>query len=321
MAARLGMVAVIWVVAAIAVSVALASRGDGDASDARPNPPAARIERRVILSGNIPRVRPADYRRPTARYLAHVRHRLSAMRGDVRSLRAATGRDDMAAARAAWTAADSQYETIGAAYGAFGDLDAAINGRPDGLPGGVRSPDFTGLHRIEYALWHTRSTREAAPYAGRLERDVARLQRSLGRAEIDPLEYSLRAHEVLEDTLHLQLSGRASPWSGSALVALRSNVVGTGVVLETVRSLVARRNARVLQRVDRSLADLRAALRQVERPDGSMPRWDALGQRDRTLVAGRTGAAAEELAYIPEYIDPRPARPVQRQFGTEEGTR
>ena len=96
---------------------------------------------------------PEDYRRPIAAYKRYVGRQLGALLGEVDVLRAAIARRDLAAARAAWLEADARYESIGAAYGAFGDLDAAINGAPAGLPGGVRSPDFTGLHRIELALW------------------------------------------------------------------------------------------------------------------------------------------------------------------------
>jgi iron uptake system component EfeO len=242
-----------------------------------------------------------------------VRATLKTMLGDVAHLRSAVAAGDLAAARRAWLAADERYEQIGAAYGAFGALDAAINGRPAGLPGGERSADFTGLHRIELALWGRRSTRDAAPATARLSRDVARLRTHVGRIEIDPLEYALRSHEVLEDTLHLQLSGEASPWSGAALTALR----GTRVVVGSLRGLLVRRNPAIVARVDRTLSELDRTLAAIGR-HGALPRWDTLHQRQRERVAGLTAAAAERLAYVPDLVDPRPARPVQRAFGDPE---
>ena len=135
---------------------------------------------------------------------------------------------------------------------------------------------------------------------------------------IDPLEYSLRAHEILEDGIHLQLSGQASPWSGSALVALRAEVARHSVVLRTLRPMLARRDAGgALPQARRALQRLSAALARLERAHGSLPRWDRLGQRDRELVDGLTAGAAEQLAYVPELIDPRPPRPAQRSFGDE----
>jgi len=298
-----------------AVLVALAGCGGGKDGKAT-NPPAQPYSKRSTVPGVVARVTPADYRRPIAGYKRYVGRQLGTLLREVAALRAATARHDLAGARAAWLKADARYESIGAAYGAFGDLDAAVNGRPAGLPGGIRSPDFTGLHRIELALWQHRSTRDAAAPAAHLARAVARLRAKVGAMTIDPLEYSLRAHEILEDGIHLQLSGQASPWSGSALVALRAQVKGTSVVLATLEPMIARRDSSgALPQARRALRRLSTTLARMERAHGSLPRWDRLAQRDRELVDGLAAGAAEQLAYVPELIDPRPARPAQRPFG------
>jgi high-affinity iron transporter len=146
------------------------------------------------------------------------------------------------------------------------------------------------------------------------------MRAQVAKLEIDPLEYSLRAHEILEDGIHLQLSGQASPWSGAALVALRAEVRGTGVVLDTLEPLIARRDSTdALPQARRALRRLSTAIERLERADGSLPRWDRLGQRDRERVDGLAAGAAEQLAYMPELIDPRPARPAQRPFGDVSG--
>ena len=302
-------------IAALAVA-ALAGCGGGGKESHAENPPAQPYAKRSTAPGAVARVTPADYRRPIATYKRYVGRQLGTLLGEVAALRGAIARHDLAGARAAWLKADARYESIGAAYGAFGDLDAAVNGRPAGLPGGVRSPEFTGLHRVELALWERRSTRDAAAPAAHLARAVARLRAKVRVMTIDPLEYSLRAHEILEDGIHLQLSGQASPWSGSALVALRAEVRGTRVVLATLRPLIARRDAGgALPQARRALSRLSATLGRLERAHGSLPRWDRLGQRDRELVDGLAAGAAEQLAYVPELIDPRPPRPAQRSFG------
>jgi iron uptake system EfeUOB component EfeO/EfeM len=305
-------------VAALA-AIALAGCGAGKDSASK-NPPAQPYSKRSTVPDVVRRVTPADYRAPIADYRRYVRRRLGTLGGQVAALRGAIAREDLSAARAAWIRADATYESIGAAYGAFGDLDAAVNGRPAGLPDGVQSADFTGLHRVELALWERRSTRDAARPAAQLARAVARMRAQVAKLEIDPLEYSLRAHEILEDGIHLQLSGQASPWSGAALVALRAEVRGTGVVLDTLEPLIARRDSTdALPEARRALRRLSSELERLERANGSLPRWDRLAQRDRERVDGLAAGAAEQLAYVPELIDPRPARPAQRPFGEQSG--
>jgi iron uptake system EfeUOB component EfeO/EfeM len=304
--------------ATLALALGLSTAGCG-AGDDHPvtNPPAAKLEQRVPVSGNVPHARAADFRAPTARYRRHVRAELGAMLPELARLRGAIAAGDLAGARRAWLAADARYEAIGAAYGAFGELDARVNATTAGLQGGVRSPDFTGLHRVELALWGRRSTADASAPAARLEADVRRLRAHVAGLEIDPLEYTLRAHEVIEGSLDLQLSGLASPWAGSALVALDANVRGTRVVLGTLAALIERRNPQVLTSARASLTRLHRALHALRGADGALPRWDALDQREHERIAGLTAAAAERLAYIPELIDPRPPRHPQRALATE----
>ena len=61
------------------------------------------------------------------------------------------------AARRDWLTAQLDWERVGASYNSFGDLGVAVDGLPDGLRGGVNDKGFTGLHRIEYGLWHGQS--------------------------------------------------------------------------------------------------------------------------------------------------------------------
>ena len=146
------------VAAAAVASLLLAGCGDAARRpDAQAPPPKLTARDPAITS--VDRPTPRDYAPALRIYRRHVRHELDAMQRELRRLRAAGAAGDLRAARLAWLRASGHYETIGAAYGAFGALDAAINGRPAGLPGGTSSPEFTGLHRVEYALWRQRSTR------------------------------------------------------------------------------------------------------------------------------------------------------------------
>jgi iron uptake system EfeUOB component EfeO/EfeM len=290
----------------IATLTALAACGG---SNEKPKPRAARpysaldtrAARAVTLNA-------AVFRRPIAAYRRHVARELGQMAGDLVCLESAVRAGNMSAARAAWLSADARYETIGAAYGAFGQLDARINGLPGGLQGGVRSSRFTGLHRIELALWGRRSLRDAAPYVPRLRRDVSRLRARVGTMKIDALDFGLRAHEVLEDSLQLQLAGRASPWASSALTALASNISGTRVVLGGLERIAGATNGYPVALARKRLDVLSAALGRLRR-DGRYPRWDSLPQRERERISGLTAAAAEQLAFVPGLVDPRPPRP------------
>ena len=298
------------------VTVAVAGCGGGGGEDSTTTAaPASKLADRVLVSGNNPAVKPADLARPIAIYKRHVAAALGTMEADVRRLRSAVDAGDLGAARRAWLDADSTYESIGAAYGAFGELDARIDGEPAGLSGGTASPDFTGLHRIELALFGRGSVADAEPYVSGLAVDVRTLRREVPGLAIEPLEYVLRGHEVFEGALDLQLTGRASPWSSDALVALDSNLRGTRVVIGTLRPLIEPREPLLMGRIERSLDALAKTLSGLAGAGGTMPRWDRLPAAEKTLVAGRVAAAAEELAYVPAVVDPRPLMPDRSAIG------
>jgi iron uptake system EfeUOB component EfeO/EfeM len=255
----------------------------------------------------------AAYRKPIAEYRVHVKQSLGEMLGHVDAMAAAERRGDLAAAKTAWLAADRKYESIGAAYGAFGELNQRINGTTAGVPGGTSSKQWKGLHRIEYLLWGKKSAAAAEHPTAQLRHDVSRLRHRSAKIEIDPLEYSLRAHEVLEDTLHVQLAGRASQWSGGALNALAGNIAGTRVVLRTLEPMINQRNAQALRLADASIVRLQSQLRRTK--GSGSANWNTLPQIDRERINGYTAAAAEQLAFVPGLIDPRPPRAAQRAIG------
>jgi iron uptake system EfeUOB component EfeO/EfeM len=280
-------------------------------------PPAKPLSVQNPVSAAMPPASPSEYRRPIREYRRHVLHQLAAMSGEVAALRHAIASGDASGARSAWRAANARYQTIGAAYGAFGDLDRAVDGTTAGLPGGAHDPHFTGLHRVELALFGRRSLADAQQPAAVLARAVARMRARVPKLDIDPLEYSLRAHEVMEDTLHIQLTGQASPWSGYAYDAVAGNVEGTRVVLETLTPLIDARSPGARVAAERSLDRLDRALRALRRRHHGYPTLQSTPRLERERIAALVAAAAERLALVPELIDPRGARPVRGAFGRD----
>jgi iron uptake system component EfeO len=218
-------------------------------------------------------------------------------------LRAAIDRGDLAAARSAWLPAHLEYERLGAAYDAFGDADQAVNGTDAGLPGGVHDPDFAGFHRIEYGLWHGQSAAALRAPAAALVKAVTGLRDSWAQTRMDPAQLGLRAHEILENTVQFELTGRTDYGSGSSLATARANVDGTREVLSRLRPVLATRYA--------GLADLQRQLDRTQRlldgfRDGDV--WTPLDRMTRTRredVNAAVGDLVERLASVATLCDPR----------------
>ncbi|HEY8983712.1 MAG TPA: EfeM/EfeO family lipoprotein [Streptomyces sp.] len=143
----------------------------------------------------------------------------------------AVDRGDLAAARAAWLPAHLVYERMGAAYGTFGDADEEING------------DSAGFHRLERGLWHGEPASTLRAPADALLEAVHALEKRWPDQRIDPGDVGLRAHEIMENAVQFELTGRTDQGSGTNLATARANLDGTRTLLDFLRPLLKTRDA------------------------------------------------------------------------------
>ena len=259
-------------------------------------------------------VSPAAFRAPVAAYRAYAVQRLSLMRGQITALQSALAAGDRGAAQAAWRGAYADYLSLGAVYleGPVSDLNDAIDGTPGGLPGGVTSAHFSGLHRLEHGLWTGAPLSSLQTWADKLDADVAKLARLLPHVAIDPADYATRAHEILEDAMRDQLSGTDAPWSGAGVLGTAAGVVATTEVIKTLAPLLATREG--LPAVTSDLAGLGSTLASIQRAHGgTLPTTSQLTQLQSEQLSGSLGQALEGLAQIPGALETAPA-PVTPQI-------
>jgi iron uptake system component EfeO len=239
----------------------------------------------------------------TLSYQKWIQARTVELAKKTEALSAAIDRGDLRAARAAWLSAHLVYERMGAAYGTFGAADKAINGTTAGLSGGVHDTRFTGFHRIEYGLWHSEPAGSLRGPADRLVKDVRALRDNWPQQRMDPAVLGLRAHEILENTMQSELTGRTDYGSGTNLATARANLDGTRVLLGCLRPLLKTRDAG-LTLLDSSLNRTQQTLDEQQH-DG---RWTPVAQLDRTRrerVNSAVGALLEQLADVATLTDVR----------------
>lgn len=165
-----------------------------------------------------------------------------------------------AARRRDWDGARDHWLLMGAAYGAMGNLETEV----------TRAID-----------------RHDAP---RLRAAARRLPAAVRTAELTPLDYATRAHEILEDAQRDLFSVRDTA----------DGVAATRTVIGTLRDVLAGRGS-VLQQVDSRLARLEQALKRVRRAHGGWPEHPTASEHE--LLTGRLGAALEALAGVPGALE------------------
>lgn len=263
----------------------------------------------------LPPISPAAFRAPVTAYLAFSAQKLGLMETEISRLRRALGSADRTGAQAAWRAAYADYLDLGGVYleGPVADLDQEIDGNPGGLPGGVDSARFSGMHRIELGLWTGQPLAPLEPWAAKLATDVAQMRRRMPSVQITPLDYATRAHEVLEDAVRDLLSGTDVPWSGEGVLGTSSGVVATREIMKTLSGVLqAREN--VQSTVATELNGVSATLASLKRAHGDrLPTNGELSQTQFEQLNASIGQALEALAQVPGTLESAPA-PVAPQI-------
>jgi iron uptake system component EfeO len=244
-----------------------------------------------------------DLIKPTQAYEAYVNGQLPTLASEVDRLRTDLESGNDKAAKTAWLTAHMEYERLGAAYDAFGDADGEINGLAEGLPKGVADPGFTGFHRIEFDLWRGGPQKSLVSESDDLASAVAGLQAEFKRAEIDPLDVSIRAHEISENALEFELTSRTDYGSHSQLATIRANMDGTQKVLAILWPLLQGRYADLnglTSALDRTEADLDA-----QDHNGNWTPLAALTVSQREDIDSDISDLSERLSSVASICEPR----------------
>jgi iron uptake system component EfeO len=229
-------------------------------------------------------------------YSAWVSSRLPALRQQVAAVAADAEEGDLPGARRDWLTAHTTYETLGAAYGAFGDLGDRI----DGLP----RAGLTGFHLVESQLWHGGSAGDVAVSAGSMVADIDQLQATFADAQLDPGDVALRAHEIVEDAIEDALTGATDAGSGSELATVDANLTGAAAALAPLHDILADRYDR-LGETEQSVADAQHLVESYRAADGTWAPLGALDRPARERVDAALSHAAELLAPVAAICDPR----------------
>jgi len=270
------------------------------------NGPTETVAGRTAGSPGVLPVTQDDLLKPADEYAAYVTKGLAALVADTGTLLADVRAGNLARAKTDWLTAHLEYERLGAAYDAFGPYDDEIDGRPDGLAGGVNSAQWTGFYRLEYGLWHGQNTHALTQVAATLDSDVLALQKAWPslQNQLQLFDIGLRTHEIMENALEFQLSDHDDYGSGSTLATTVANIAGDEVLLGILRPLLVPRYAQ-LPAVYTWLDRLQSLLYQYGYQNGHWLSVASLSSADREQLDSACDQAVEELAPIATITEPR----------------
>lgn len=253
------------------------------------------------------RVTEEDLKPPLEAYQKYVDGLLGTLGGQVQKLRGDLASGNVDAAKADWVPAILTWNRVGAAYGSFKEYGDQIAGLPHGLADGANDPDFRGLRRLEYGLWHGQPAPQLVPVADELSATIGKLRDKLGDVMTEAADQTKRPHEILEDIQRFQLMGYTNQGAGTEYAETAAAIDATRAVLTQFAPLVNERAPKLLGQSNSQLDALATALRATQR-DGRWQPLDQVAPDKRRVVDAALGQALETLASVPLLIELPPSR-------------
>ncbi|MEX0428762.1 imelysin family protein [Nocardioides sp. DS6] len=211
-------------------------------------------------------------------------------------------RGDLVTARSDWLTAHLHYETLGAAYDAFGDDGDAIDALPSATDP-AKDPDLHGFHKIEALLWGGAPAARIQGPADDLVKAVAHLRKDMVNPVQSTTVIGLRAHEIIEDAVRFELTGEDDAGSGTDLATIDANLTGSLEALRPLRPILAARG-HDLADVDAWIARSRRLVRSYDH-HGRWTPVTSLGRRARERLDATLSQTVELLSEVAVMTDPR----------------
>ncbi len=240
---------------------------------------------------------------PNNEYRAYAARQLSALAAAVTRIEADLSAGNLTAARSDWLAAQLSWELAGASYDSFGPLGQTVDGLQYGLADGVSDRQFTGLHRLEYGLWHGQAVAALLTVTRQLALNVSRVQANLDSPSLagDPTTLPIRAHEILEDALRDHLSRLDDEGAGAEYPETYADAQVTRTILTELAPLISVRAPSLIATADKQLDSLQSALLATTvSSQWRLPSAATLAQREK--IDSAIGAVLATLSAVPDIL-------------------
>jgi iron uptake system component EfeO len=233
-----------------------------------------------------------------AGYKAYVNKQVDDTIAKTQKFADAIKRGDVDQARKLYAPSRVGWESIEPVAESFGDLDPRVDLREADLEKGRQ---WTGWHRLEKALWKTKSVKGEEQYADQLLKDLAELKTKVGAETLDPpitaASMANGAKELLDEVATGKVTGEEEAFSHTDLVDFDANVQGAHEVYELLEAVVEEKDPELAGTLEQEFKDVTALLAKYKEGDGFVS-YDKVGDAERKELAAAVDALAEPLSKL-----------------------
>jgi iron uptake system component EfeO len=231
-------------------------------------------------------------------YEEYVRDQVATLQERTAQFTAAVKAGDVAKARQLYPVARTSYERIEPVAESFGDLDPRIDARENDVEPGAT---WTGFHVLEKTLWTGGDLAAAGPIADRLDRDVAELATKVDDLDLQALDLANGALGLLDETGTSKITGEEDRYSHTDLWDFSANLEGSQQAVQSLRPVIAERDAALARALDTRFAAVRTALDRYRQGDGYRSYTELTRDQTRAL-SDVLNALAAQVSKVPAVI-------------------
>ena len=243
-------------------------------------------------------VSPLDLVAPISDYKIYVIENVQTLVKDTQAFTDAVKAGDVDKAKNLFATTRMSYERIEPVAELFSDLDASIDSRADDHEKAEKDPGFTGFHRIEYALWEQKDTKEVGTVADKLLKDVQELEKRLTGLTFPPEKVVGGAAVLMEEVAATKISGEEDRYSHTDLYDFQANFEGAYKIVQLLKPLIEKEDKAFYKKADGNFKVVFDTLSKYKKSNGEFEVYSKLTDNDRKLLAGRVNVLAEDLSQL-----------------------
>ncbi|GFM86785.1 Efem/EfeO family lipoprotein [Pseudomonas cichorii] len=241
---------------------------------------------------------PLDLVGPVSDYKIYVTENIDELVSHTKEFTDAVKKGDIATAKKLYAPTRVYYESVEPIAELFSDLDASIDSRVDDHEQGVEAEDFTGFHRLEYALFSQNTAKDQGPIADKLMADVNDLQARVADLTFPPEKVVGGAAALLEEVAATKISGEEDRYSHTDLYDFQGNIDGAKKIVDLFRPQIEKQDKAFATKVDKNFATVDKILAKYKTKDGGFETYDKVKENDRKALVGPVNTLAEDLSTL-----------------------
>ncbi|MFJ7951664.1 iron uptake system protein EfeO [Lysinibacillus sp. NPDC096418] len=206
---------------------------------------------------------------------------------------------DIEGAKAVYAPARMYFERSEPIAESFGDLDPRIDGRlADIQEEGKGEEEWTGYHKLEYALWEENKTAGYEAIADQLLADAKELHALVQTVEVTPDLMITGAVDLLNEVSTSKITGEEEIYSHTDLYDFKANIEGAEKIFEILRAKLEAKDKELVATLDEKFKAVDDLLAQHATANGGYISYEELTEEHTKALSAAVNQLGEPLSQM-----------------------